>query len=182
MYICIYYLIFRESIKFTYCWNEHWWLLTAGVVSCLKPMALRHRHGWPTASSQLRCSSGLWVEAAGKSNSLWPELQVHGRALGNLPGPCSHHRLQGSCATHWNVAGVPPPAQIPPGTLVLKCSGIVLSPTDRLGEGFILLAQCALLLINNSRVFGVCHEHPVSLWLCIMTTYQQKPLFLCCSP
>lgn len=171
---CILFVI-RGSIKFTYCWDESWWLLTAGIVNCLKPMTLRHRHGWPTASFQLRCGSGLWVEAAEKTNSHWPELQ--------LLGLYSHHRLHSPCATHWRVRGFCPQHTSLWVPLFSSPVGLSWAPGISSGRAFILLAQTVSSVAHQQLMcLQCCRESPVALWLCAMTAYQQKSLFLSYSP
>lgn len=97
--------------------NESWWLLTADLVNCLKPMALKHRHGWLTVPTQLGCTVAsewphpvrMWLwplsRAAGKTDSHWPQLQAHDRALEKLLGLGSNRRLHSPCVTHWRVRG-----------------------------------------------------------------------------
>lgn len=146
VYLCILFDI-RGSIKLTYCWNESWWLLTAGIDNCLKPMTLRHRHGWPTASFQLRCGSGLWVEAAEKTNSPWPELQ--------LLGLCSRHRLHSLCATHWRVRGFYPQHTSLWVPLFSSPVGLSWAPGISSGRAFILLAQTVGSVAQQQRVSSV---------------------------
>lgn len=43
--------------------------------------------------------------AAGKTDSHWPGLQAHDRALEKLLRLGSNHRLHSPCVTHWRVRG-----------------------------------------------------------------------------
>lgn len=145
-----------------------WELVASDSRYCylLEAHGIEDRRGWPTASSQLRCGSGLWVEAAEKTNSHWPELQLHGRVLEKLPGLCCCHRLHSPVPLTGEFKGFHPQhtsLQVP-----LSSSTVGLLWAPGIGSGaLILLAQTVCSVARQQLVFlSVCHERPVTVAVC----------------